>query len=73
MPSAPVAMDGTGESDSPVEGTGFEPSVPPAGHRTGRGITRREPVGHLGMTASLAQKTRVELRETGSDCGLSWP
>jgi len=29
------------------------------------------PVGHLGMTASLAQKTRFELRGgLGSDCGF---
>jgi NADPH2:quinone reductase len=25
------------------------------------------------MTASLAQKTRIELRGLGSNCGLSWP
>ena len=35
---APVATEGTGERDSPPEGTGFEPLVPPAGHRSRRGM-----------------------------------
>src|SRR5438270_7737397 len=40
---------------SPLEGDGFEPSVPPAGHRSGRGTTRRV-AGRASRNVAVAER-----------------
>ena len=51
-------------ADSLLEGTGFEPSVPPAGHRSRRG-TKRPDAGRASRNDALAERKSTEIDRSG--------